>query len=47
MEERERDKRVKIVIWGIVAALVALLLYVFQVTPTDVISQISRCISCH
>jgi len=37
----------RLVIWGTVLAVVVLLLYLFRVTPSDVLYQINRCITCH
>ncbi len=37
----------KLVGWGTILAVIATLLYLFRVTPGDVLYQINRCITCH
>lgn len=42
-----RGKRVAMVIWGLVAAIVVLGIVFFDVTPADLAYQVSRCLRCH
>jgi len=37
----------RLVIWGIVLAVIVLLLYLSRVTPGEILFQINRCITCH
>jgi hypothetical protein len=37
----------RLVVWGTILAMIVLILYLFRVTPGEILFQINRCITCH
>ncbi len=45
--QTEKSRHLAVLIWGLVAAIVVLALFFFEVTPADLAYQVSRCLRCH
>lgn len=45
--QARKSRRLAVLMWGLVAAIVVLTLFFFDVTPADLAYQVSRCLRCH